>query len=657
MRLHIVILTFLFCFSLLFGDLKKDSLLNYRIGIIGGANLVSNKSEIPVIPDNKLCGLYKRGKNNSFWGGLVFSYNAYNKYIWIDSRLYFDSRPAYLTSNSNNYEVYDEISDSYQILEFKNEFSSELDYLIFDFGLKSFPLSEFPLYFRIGLDIGNPLFKSNFSNSQIIIKPDNVLFPDDTKKKILDNGNLDNVNTALGTSLSIGADIELRGNLNFTPEISYRYGLNSIISNTEWNQNIFRVNFGLSWNIHKKEEIRPIPKDTIIPIKKEKNKEIVINKTPIIKNIDASNLNLRETVVTQTYPILPYIFYDSADFKLRNKYIFENKLSDEENLTKNSLEIYYRLIDIIGIRMNRNPEYTLEVKGYTDGKELNSYSNRIELAKKRANSFVDYISNKYNIERNRFLIKSENIPDNISNTEYIEGFQENRRIELYSDNPKLLEPVIHSKFLEYELSNSQIIVHSEFTQAENIDLIKISLNHNNSVIYQKSYIDNSGIYKIAITPSVKRKIMKHKDNISLSMTIFSDNKISDSKTIKINTKSQKDKFETGRLNLIVFDFDKSDISDINKNMISDFINSNIQANSQVSITGSTDKLGEAKYNKQLSLKRAKSVEQYILDRKQNLNITEVKGVGSSNLLFDNNLPEGRFYCRTVLIQVKTKIPE
>ena len=104
-------------------------------------------------------------------------------------------------------------------------------------------------------------------------------------------------------------------------------------------------------------------------------------------------------------------------------------------------------------------------------------------------------------------------------------------------------------------------------------------------------------------------------------------------------------------------FDKSEISNLNREMIDKFVLNSVYDESTVNITGSTDNLGERQYNQSLSQKRAETVRSYIDSKLPSLNYGYVKGIGSSNLLFDNSTPEGRFYCRTVKIEVKTPINE
>ena len=120
-------------------------------------------------------------------------------------------------------------------------------------------------------------------------------------------------------------------------------------------------------------------------------------------------------------------------------------------------------------------------------------------------------------------------------------------------------------------------------------------------------------------------------------------------------KNTQNTFEISRLSLIVFEYDESTLSDKNARMMKEFLKKEIGPESRIEITGSTDRLGEVDYNIELSQDRAKAVERFMRSVQSNLNIISVKGIGSSRMLFDNTLPEGRYYCRTVSIEVKNPI--
>ena len=63
-------------------------------------------------------------------------------------------------------------------------------------------------------------------------------------------------------------------------------------------------------------------------------------------------------------------------------------------------------------------------------------------------------------------------------------------------------------------------------------------------------------------------------------------------------------------------------------------------------------MGESDYNRKLSARRADAVRKRLTSAMP-LTAIRSEGVGESRLLFDNALPEGRFYCRTVQILIET----
>ncbi|MGB9912275.1 MAG: OmpA family protein, partial [Candidatus Kapaibacteriota bacterium] len=101
--------------------------------------------------------------------------------------------------------------------------------------------------------------------------------------------------------------------------------------------------------------------------------------------------------------------------------------------------------------------------------------------------------------------------------------------------------------------------------------------------------------------------------------------------------------------LILFDFGRSKLEQGHKNVL-EFITKRIAPESQVTIEGFTDNIGDEKVNRKISEKRAVEVAKWL-----GLKSAKTVGVGENFLLYDNSLPEGRFYCRTVRITIETPI--
>jgi OmpA-OmpF porin, OOP family len=82
----------------------------------------------------------------------------------------------------------------------------------------------------------------------------------------------------------------------------------------------------------------------------------------------------------------------------------------------------------------------------------------------------------------------------------------------------------------------------------------------------------------------------------------------------------------------------------------------IPTTATVRVFGYTDSWGADDINLQLSQRRAESVAQYMEFSPFNLRSLQVKGWGeTAPLLYENDLPEGRFYCRAVIIEADSPV--
>lgn len=107
--------------------------------------------------------------------------------------------------------------------------------------------------------------------------------------------------------------------------------------------------------------------------------------------------------------------------------------------------------------------------------------------------------------------------------------------------------------------------------------------------------------------------------------------------------------EISRYNLILFEFSKYELKPSDAKII-DIIKKNLKPTSHISITGYTDRAGDAQRNAKLSQNRANEVKDAL-----NHPNTVVVGAGGKTFLYNNDIPEGRFYCRTVDILVETPV--
>jgi outer membrane protein OmpA-like peptidoglycan-associated protein len=128
--------------------------------------------------------------------------------------------------------------------------------------------------------------------------------------------------------------------------------------------------------------------------------------------------------------------------------------------------------------------------------------------------------------------------------------------------------------------------------------------------------------------------------------------------------SERKKVETGSdstkesYNLILFPFNSAEAGLLNDRIMKDYVYSRCKASSRIVVTGHTDTKGLDNTNLKLSERRAGSVSTGIQKKTKGAvgKLTSV-GVGEENPLFTNDLPEGRFYNRTVHVLIRTPVQD
>ncbi len=628
---------------------------NYSyFGAFAGYGYIMNATSLQVLRGSADCGAFSDGKASGMLAGLSYDYTLFPKFLQISGRLFFASRPADLTTQTSAYQVFDPIENKYASLVQEFFFQSSLKYLVFDLGAKVFPLEEWPLYVRLSVDAGNPMFGNSVNQYESIIQPESALFPDGTRRRIMFSGEVTGASTSLGANGAIGADFEFQPRWFISPEVSYRHGIGSIVRDAEWKMNIIQARIGVLYELGHPVE-KPIKVDTVIPPPPPPPLPPPVT----VHSVSSQTLEVQETFVTQTYPLLPYIFFDSARTELSDKY--KQNVDDnfnEQSLPRETLTTYYSSLNIIGKRLSRNKD-TITIIGATDGRELPSFAQRTKLARERAESVADYFRSAWNIPKERLKIQTRDIPSIPSNDKYVEGIEENRRVELSSKNEQTLSPVIHAKFLEFAPLITQQTLETSVKHSNPASSWNATLTLGTATL-GKVFGDGSppAQLTIPVDASVLTSAADASSNNEMIRGVvqvtFSDGTISEAAT-QFPLKRSKNQIEVSRLSLIVFDFNRSDISAQNRDMMSIFVNKSVSEKSKVTIVGSTDRLGEKQHNQELSQARAESARELLKQLQPKLNIESAKGIGSSSLQYDNDLPEGRYYCRTVSIEITTPI--
>jgi OOP family OmpA-OmpF porin len=113
-----------------------------------------------------------------------------------------------------------------------------------------------------------------------------------------------------------------------------------------------------------------------------------------------------------------------------------------------------------------------------------------------------------------------------------------------------------------------------------------------------------------------------------------------------------------KYNLILFPFDRYDAGPMNERILKEYVFGRVKDNSIIKVDGHTDVVGMFDHNKRLSENRAKTVRTAV-ERATGGKFAalEARGTGEEEPLYTNDLPEGRFFNRTVQVEIQTPITE
>lgn len=556
---------------------------------------------------------------------------------------------------------------------------SELNSLGFTFGAiyELFESFDASLGYRIGLP--NDI---SYRQTEILISPNDGLFQETNSRTRTDiNGIIPN---SIYHSLMAKFAYRLYTNNDKTtylnPNVSFNIGLNSI--NDEMNLTPNSINFGIDWaysfsgssteviNVQKNTDVEKIDTNSTTAfvksqdIKKIETPKVIIRPISIDKNNNRQDINeivIDEVKSIRMVPLLNYIFFERDSSNLPIRYSVFNKkesykFSSNNLFETNTIDLYHHILNIIGERMMANPKSKLSIVGTKSEKEVGELAKVLPI--ERAKTVRDYLVNTWGISEKRLLISSTDKPTVPSTSPETESIEENQRVELYSVDEDLLAPLLLKDTLYTPITRE-----IDFYTVIDTNVKEFSWNFKVFNDEYSPYFEESGRLvpplktQFLINEEIANKI-KDKREITYRFDLIRATEERENVTgrinISINSLEQKEREKANDIridnySLILFDFDKYELSKKNSEIL-DVIKSNITNNTRLLISGYTDKIGDSEYNKSLSKKRTESVASEFPN-----NPKELFPYGESIILYNNNLPEGRFYSRTVTLKAITPI--
>ncbi len=674
---------FLFIIVLLntIGMHASDTTIIQRVLWKGGfhvfPSLYAHIADFSALPGIPSCGpTYSSA--SGFMGslGIDFQYD-FDKSPWsIQSRLDVKGIPGKFYENEEILIDDPNSSPGYQM----SRIGYNLETSLYSIGLSL--LANYRLDNRISIGLGTRFggfLSSSFEQFERLESPSNAIFiQEQSRTRNEFSGAIPNVagiEGALVLNARYAFPLNAMNTTQLIPEIGYELPLTNVLSSSEtWNIHTVRFGVTIAFSYVEEEEITiPIEiKDPIIipqitiskPVKPQldiKENLSSLLETPLKailfdstgKQVD-NQINVEKKVARNMFSIINYVFFDSGSVDIPKRY---KKLTPEEQKnfdideirTDSAISLYHNVMNILGKRLQNKPNATITLTGTNSNNGIES--NNIDISKKRAEAIKDYLVNVWNIDPKRIETEARNLPEQPSRVNTGYGEEENRRVEISANDPDIFLPV---KFIDtnYKVLPNDIRISTERLKKDNIKQWELrAVAGGQSVVLKSgnSIIDDT----LRTTAEDISDNLFNTDKVDLKIVTTdsegNERVVGETQIPVTQRVANKNKLE--KYNLITFGYNSSAVDEANNFIIQD-VKKNISNTSILTLTGHTDKTGTAQYNRSLSLRRAQEISRFFTANKI---VTE--GKGFDEFLFPLDLPEGRFYSRTVRITVDTYIDD
>ncbi|MBK6266715.1 OmpA family protein [Marivirga sp. S37H4] len=547
------------------------------------------------------------------------------------------------------------------------DLKTELSYITIEPSLRFAPFrSSFYIY-------AGPRFAFNMEKAFTYSQKANADFPEQEDKEDV-NGDFSNMNSVL-LSMQIGAgyDIELSSKENKTqyvisPFVAFHPYIGQEPRSIEtWNVTTLRA--GVAFKIGSGQKID----------EKENTATIGLAEAPSASRVKFSVISPEnipvERRVRETFPLRNYVFFDMGSNNIPERYVLltKDQVKDfkEDQLevftpkklsgrSERAMVVYYNLINIVGDRMGKNPQATITLVGSSETSNADGRA--------MAESVKQYLTSVFSIDPARIKVEGREKPKVVSGPEggtmdLALLSEDDRRVSIESNSPAMLMefqsgPEAPLKPVQFEAvqiapldsyitfiaegSNKAFSSWSVETEGKNGEVKYFGpFNQEKVSIPGKSVMGTrpEGEYKVTMVGKTNNnEVVKEKKTVNMVLWTPAEDEI-------------------GMRYSVIYEFNESKSIRIYEKYLTEIVAPKIPANGKVIIHGYSDKIGDKENNKELSEARANDVRQILKKAlakagKKDVRF-EVYGFGEDTQLapFDNELPEGRFYNRTVVIDI------
>lgn len=634
------------------------------VGIYGGLGMNNHSAGFKFLPQYpSCCPDYETGEGFGINLGLLANYNI-NRDMQVGLKIGYSDLSALISQTENKIIDNNQGTQSNGLI--RHDLDVTLPSIVFEPTISTNIIENLKGFVGVGF---NYIISGDITQEETLEKPTDVTFENGKATRNKVSGPLDKLSSILPL-ISLGASYDLpldnNNDMFLSPTISYTHRFGNVVSDLDWNVTTLNLGVQLKYSIKEKpvvkepEPVVPIEPEIIIPMA---TSAIVADfQVKLNEEYSSDTIFVKYDKDLKFEAILGYVFFEENDATIPPRYdLITNKEAEVFKTDKlnfdNSLSGYHNILNILGQRFQKFPEVKIDLIGCNSDFELEQGNK--ELSKNRAETVRDYFVNTWNLNPDRFTISARNLPETPSKTDNEFGRAENRRVEIVPQDWTIFKPQLMSDTTSSTDKNLEVTMLPKVNSKLPLTNWEIEIFNNDGVKKTFSGLGNppeslewNPIEDLGKLPTEDNPLsfkLNVRDSIGTEKS-FAGEVLTNEKNSSEMSFVQKfvNDAKTEKYNLILFGYNITQlppVAEVTLNLVKERITDKSQI---VSIEGYSDMIGDEEYNVKLSYDRAIAVAKA-------LDVSDVKAIGRGkikNEIYDNKLPEGRFYSRSVIITLQ-----